>query len=105
MVSGGRDGHRSRGRRLPLSQSARRRGTRILGPIADCLDKFILIAAAAPVLWLAYNAAVYRNPLEFANGPYSAKAIEQKTATVNPAKGNLLAAGSYFLKAAELNVG
>ena len=34
--------------------------------------------------------------LEFANGPYSAKAIEQKTATVNPAKGNLLAAGSYF---------
>ncbi len=61
--------------------------------------KFILIAAAAPVLWLAYNAAVYRNPLEFANGPYSAKAIEQKTATVNPAKENLVAAGSYFLKA------
>jgi hypothetical protein len=43
--------------------------------------------------------------LEFANGPYSAKAIEQKTGTVNPAKGNLLAAGSYFLKAAQLNVG
>jgi hypothetical protein len=68
------------------------------------LPKFILIAATAPVLWLAYNAAVYRNPLEFANGPYSAKSIEQKTATVNPAKGNLFAAGSYFLKAAELNV-
>jgi hypothetical protein len=69
------------------------------------LLKFVLIAAAAPVFWLAYNAAVYRNPLEFANGPYSAKAIEQKTATVNPAKGSLLAAGSYFLRAAELNVG
>ena len=69
------------------------------------LIKFILIACAAPVLWLAYNAIVYRNPLEFANGPYSAKAIEQKTATVNPAKGNLYAAGSYFLKAAELNIG
>ncbi|MGA9390132.1 MAG: hypothetical protein WBV69_06765 [Candidatus Sulfotelmatobacter sp.] len=66
--------------------------------------KFVLVAALAPALWLAYNAAVYRNPLEFANGPYSAKAIEQKTATVNPAKHNLLAAGSYFLKAAELNV-
>ncbi len=66
--------------------------------------KFVLIAAAAPILWLAYNAAVYRNPIEFANGPYSAKSIEQKTATVNPAKGNLLAAGSFFLKAAELNV-
>src|SRR5208337_4396151 len=67
--------------------------------------KFVLLAAAGPAFWLAYNAAVYRNPLEFANGPYSAKAIEQKTATVNPAKGNLLAAGSYFLKAAELDVG
>jgi len=67
--------------------------------------RFVLIAAAGPVLWLSYNAIVYRNPLEFANGPYSAKAIEQKTATVNPAKGNLFAAGSYFMKAAELNVG
>jgi hypothetical protein len=66
---------------------------------------FILLAAAAPVLWLGYNAVVYRNPLEFANGPYSAKAIEQKTATINPAKGSVVAAGSYFLKAAELNVG
>ncbi len=69
------------------------------------LLKFVLLAAAGPLLWLTYNAVVYRNPLEFANGPYSAKAIEQKTATVNPAKENLLAAGSYFLKAAELNVG
>jgi hypothetical protein len=69
------------------------------------LIKFVLIASAAPLLWLAYNALVYRNPLEFANGPYSAKAIEQKTGTLNPAKGSLYAAASYFLKAAELNVG
>ena len=68
------------------------------------IARFVLIAVAGPVVWLGYNAVLYRNPLEFANGPYSAKAIEQKTATVNPAKGNLLAAGSYFLKAAELNV-
>jgi hypothetical protein len=68
------------------------------------IAKFVLLAASAPVLWLAYNAVVYRNPLEFANGPYSARAIEQKTQTVNPAKGNLLAAGSYFLKAAQLDV-
>jgi len=67
--------------------------------------KFVLLVATAPALWLGYNAAVYRNPLEFANGPYSAKAIERKTGTVNPAKGNLLSAGSYFVKAAELNVG
>lgn len=70
----------------------------------SAVAKFVLIAAAAPAVWLAYNAAVYGNPLEFSNGPYSARAIEQKTGTVNPAKGNLYAAGSYFLKAAELNV-
>jgi len=68
------------------------------------LFKFVLIAASAPVLWLAYNAAIYRNPLEFATGPYSAHAIEQQTATVNPARNNLSAAVSYFLKSAELNL-
>jgi hypothetical protein len=71
--------------------------------------RFALIAAAAPALWLAYNAIVYRNPLEFENGPYSAKAIEKRTQTAgsvgHPGTGNLSAAGSYFLKAAELNVG
>src|SRR6202790_2088327 len=41
--------------------------------------KFVLITAASPVLWLTYNAVVYDNPLEFANGPYSAKAIERRT--------------------------
>ena len=40
-------------------------------PLRPAVAKFILLAATAPVLWLAYNAAVYHNPLEFANGPYS----------------------------------
>jgi hypothetical protein len=70
--------------------------------------KFVLLAAAAPVLWLAYNAIIYRNPLEFANGPYSAGAIEQKTAIpgtpAHPGDHNLPVAFSYFLKSAELNV-
>jgi hypothetical protein len=79
-------------------------GRRTLSISRGAFIKFVLISAAAPALWLAYNAAVYRNPLEFANGPYSAKAIEKKTGTVNPAKGNLYAAASYFLKSAELNV-
>jgi len=81
---------------IPPLQTAQRWGTHVF--------KFVLIAAAAPALWLAYNAIVYRNPLEFANGPYSAKAIERNTGTVNPAKDKLSLAGSYFLKAAELNV-
>jgi hypothetical protein len=72
------------------------------------LIKFILIAVAAPALWLAYNGMVYRNPLEFENGPYSAKAIERKTQSAgnpgHPGSGNLLVAGMYFLKAAESNI-
>jgi hypothetical protein len=70
--------------------------------------KFVLLAAAAPALWFAYNAIIYRNPLEFANGPYSARAIEQKNATTgspsHPGSHDLPVAFSYFLKSAELNV-
>jgi hypothetical protein len=70
--------------------------------------KFFLIVAAGPLLWLTYNAAVYKNPLEFANGPYSAKAIEERTSTPgsppHPGAGDLPMAGSFFLKAAELNL-
>jgi hypothetical protein len=70
--------------------------------------KFVLISAAAPALWLAYNAIVYKNPLEFENGPYSAKAIERKTEREghpgHPGSENPLVAGQYFVKAAEMNV-
>jgi hypothetical protein len=72
------------------------------------LAKFLLLAAAAPALWLAYNAIIYRNPLEFANGPYSARAIEQKSASPgspsHPGSHDLTVAFSYFLKSAELNM-
>jgi len=72
------------------------------------LARFVLITAAAPAIWLAYNAIVYRNPLEFANGPYSAKAIELKTQSVanpgHPGSGNPVLAGRFFLKAAEANL-
>jgi 4-amino-4-deoxy-L-arabinose transferase-like glycosyltransferase len=70
--------------------------------------KFMLIAAAAPALWLAYNGVVYRNPLEFENGPYSAKAIERRTQSAgnpgHPGSGNLLVAGLYFVKSGEANM-
>jgi hypothetical protein len=67
--------------------------------------KFVLLAVAAPALWITYNAIVYRNPLEFANGPYSARAIEQKSSAVtHPGTHDLPTAASYFLKSAELNM-
>ncbi len=72
------------------------------------LAKFVVIAAAAPCLWLAYNGIVYRNPFEFANGPYSAKAIERRTQNTgnsgHPGSGNPVLAEMYFLKSAETNV-
>jgi hypothetical protein len=66
--------------------------------------KFLMGIAAVPVLWLAYNRAVYGNVLEFANGPYSAKAIEQRVAAPNPAFHNVGVAAIYFLKSAQLNM-
>jgi hypothetical protein len=66
--------------------------------------KFLLGIAVAPILWLAYNGAVYGNVLEFANGPYSAKAIEQRVGAPNPALHNAGVAGLYFLKSAQLNM-
>jgi len=70
--------------------------------------KFLLLAAAAPTLWLAYNGIVYRNPLEFENGPYSAKAIERKSQAAgnpgHPGSANPWLAGMYFAKAAEDNM-
>jgi hypothetical protein len=79
------------------------------GALRRGLLKFILLAVAGPVLWLGYNAVIYRNPLEFANGPYSARTIEQqKTAlsqsSPHPGWHNLPVSFSYFLKSAEDNM-
>ncbi|HVO80562.1 MAG TPA: hypothetical protein VMT28_07515 [Terriglobales bacterium] len=72
------------------------------------LIRLVALAVAAPVFWLGYNAVIYRNPLEFANGPYSARAIEQKASQAgvppHPGANNVRVAASYFLKAAELNL-
>jgi len=77
-------------------------------PGSKDLRNFTLLVVFGPATWLAYNAIIYRNPLEFANGPYSARAIEQKTSRPgyppHPGTHNLPVAGSYFLKSVELNV-
>lgn len=96
-----------RGRAAPKGRVTDAENTRALAPVSTGL-KFLLIAAAAPALWLAYNGLVYRNPLEFENGPYSAKAIEKRTQTSgnpgHPGTGKLVTSGRYFLKAAEDNL-
>jgi len=66
--------------------------------------KFLLGVAVVPVLWLVYNGVVYGNALDFANGPYSAKAIEQRVGAPNPALHHAGVAVIYFLKSAQLNI-
>ena len=66
--------------------------------------KFLVGIAVVPILWLVYNGVVYGNALEFANGPYSAKAIEQRVGAPNPALHSATVAAIYFLKSAQLNV-
>jgi hypothetical protein len=68
------------------------------------LLKFLVGIALAPALWLIYNAAVYGNALDFANGPYSAKAIELRVGAPNMAFHNLWLGGLYFLKSAQITL-
>ncbi len=67
---------------------------------------FTAMLVAAPALWFAWNARQYGDWLDFMRGPYSAKAIELRTATpgaaMYPGWHSLHVAALYFLKAAEL---
>jgi hypothetical protein len=71
--------------------------------------KFALLTASVPLLWMAYNFGVYQNPLEFANGPYSARGIEKKTTRPgdppHPGTHSLKMAAVYYWKDAQLNLG
>jgi len=63
---------------------------------------------AAPLAWFVYNQAAFGDWLEFARGPYSAKAIEIRTAThgagpPHPGWHNLWVSLLFFLKAAEMD--
>ncbi len=63
--------------------------------------------AAAPVAWFVYNATVFGDWLEFARGPYSAKAIELRTAAPgwppHPGWHNPWVSFLFFIKTAEMD--
>jgi hypothetical protein len=77
--------------------------------LAKSLIEVLLLNALVPVFWLAYNHRVSGRAMDWANGPYSAKAIAQRTtkrdAPPYPGKDHVITAAQYFLKAAQLNVG
>jgi Dolichyl-phosphate-mannose-protein mannosyltransferase len=78
-------------------------------PARRNLINFLLLAGLTPGLWLAYNHASYGNAWEFANGPYSARAIQQRTRTATmpsyPGESSPRTATLYLLKVAKLNLG
>ncbi|WP_252263936.1 hypothetical protein [Paracidobacterium acidisoli] len=67
---------------------------------------FTVAMAAAPLLWLIWNARQFGDPLDFMRGPYSAKAIDARTTKPGsphyPGWHSMPVAALYFLKAAEL---
>jgi hypothetical protein len=70
---------------------------------------FSLLVILPPVSWLAYNYQVFHNAFEFANGPYSARAIAERAMvagqSAHPGYHSPWVAWIYFIKCAKLNVG
>lgn len=76
-------------------------------PIGGAFLLFTAMLAAAPAVWLAYNAKQFGDPLDFMRGPYSAQAIEKRTADPHsahyPGYHHMGVAGLHFLKSAEMD--
>jgi hypothetical protein len=81
----------------------------VVEPIRRSVINFFLLVALTAGLWLAYNHAHWGNILEFANGPYSARAIQQQSRTPTmptyPGENSPRTAALYFLKLVRLNLG
>lgn len=65
-----------------------------------------VLLACAPLQWIAYNARQFHDPLDFLRGPYSARAIEERTSAHGsgnyPGHHDMRVAWLYYLKVAEL---
>jgi hypothetical protein len=70
---------------------------------------FGALASAGPLLWVFHNWHRFGNPLEFYNGPYSAKAIYAHqlltTGFHYPTEGSYLLSARYYLEDAKLVIG
>jgi hypothetical protein len=80
-----------------------------VGRLLRSMISFLLLLALCPTLWLAHNYKTTGHPLDWLNGPYSAKAIEKRSASPTdppyPGKKHMVVAAQYFLKAARMNTG
>jgi hypothetical protein len=80
----------------------------LVGEVCRSAVNFVLLTGLAAGLWLAYNHCAYGRALEFATGPYSARAIAERTRTNSfptyPGEHSIRTAALYFLKVSKLNV-
>jgi hypothetical protein len=88
---------------LAMAVCLYRRGRLLRAPFVAASIVLLL----APIGWMVYNAVVFADWLDFMRGPYSARAIELRTASssVDPHPGwhNPWIALVYFAKAAEMD--
>ena len=67
-----------------------------------------VLVVGSPIVWFTYNGVVFGDWLDFARGPYSAKAIELRTATPgtgppHPGWHNPWVSLKFFIKTAEMD--
>ena len=78
------------------------------GPLRRALTVFVLLTGAVGAGFLIYNWAISGNALEFANGPYSARAIQERSRTPSfptyPGENSPRDAALQLLKVTRLNV-
>jgi hypothetical protein len=76
--------------------------------VTRSLASFIVFCGLLPVFWLAHNYHISQRPLDWFNGPYSAKAIEARTSQPGsppyPGKNSVKVATQYFIKSALMNM-
>lgn len=69
---------------------------------------FVLLVALGPVMWFGWNAKYFGDPLAFARGPYSAKAIEARSRRSgdphHPGWDAPYVAAQYFVRDTMLNM-
>ena len=71
---------------------------------------FVILVAGAPTFWLAFNYKLHGNAIDFANGPYSARAIEQRSphpaiGPLHPGDHDVRLAAIYFVRTVEADLG
>jgi hypothetical protein len=75
-------------------------------PAGGAFVLFTAMLLAAPTLWFAWNARQYGDWLDFMRGPYSARAIDARTATPGaphyPGWHSMRVAALYYIKSAEM---